>query len=160
MPTGAISYGLLAGLAIALLWAAATDLHRREIDNPLNAAVALAAPLFWWSSGLPAWPGVVLQLGFAGLMFLLLAALFAMGAMGGGDVKLLTALALWLPWRPLLQLIVLMALLGGVLTILFLAGHKLLRRAGELRIPYAVAIAGAGLWVIATALAPLATTTR
>jgi prepilin peptidase CpaA len=45
-----MSYGLLAALAIALLVAAYTDMRRRQIDNELNAIIALAAPLFWWAS--------------------------------------------------------------------------------------------------------------
>ena len=45
------SYGLLAALAIALLVAAVTDWRRRQIDNKLNAAIALGAPLFWWAAG-------------------------------------------------------------------------------------------------------------
>lgn len=151
MPTGTISYGLLWALAIALLVAAVTDLRRREIDNLLNAGVALAAPLFWWANGLPLWSGVAVQLGFAAVTFALLAGLFAVGAMGGGDVKLLTALALWLPWPMFLRMIMVMALLGGVLTLAMLARHRLLRRRETLRIPYGVAIAGAGWWVLAAA---------
>ncbi|MET0250689.1 MAG: prepilin peptidase [Novosphingobium sp.] len=154
MTAGVASYGLVAGLAIALLTAAATDLRRREIDNRLNAAVALAAPLFWWASGLPLWPGVVLQIGCASIMLLLLAALFAMGLMGGGDVKLLTALALWLPWRPFLELIVVMAVAGGALTLVLAVWHHLRRRRDRLQIPYGVAIAGAGLWVLGAHFAP------
>jgi prepilin peptidase CpaA len=46
------SYGLLAALAIGLLFAAFTDLRSRQISNRLNAAIALGAPLFWWASGL------------------------------------------------------------------------------------------------------------
>ena len=53
-----ITYGLLGLLAIGLLAAAFTDLKRRQIDNWLNAAIALAAPAFWWASGLDLWPGV------------------------------------------------------------------------------------------------------
>jgi prepilin peptidase CpaA len=153
MTTAAISYGLLSCLAIALLLAAATDLRRRQIDNGLNAAIALGAPLFWWASGLPLWPGVALQLGFATAAFLLLAGLFALGAMGGGDVKLLAALALWLPWRPFLHLIVLTALLGGVLTIGCLLVHAARRRPQSLQVPYGVAIAAAGWWVLAAEFA-------
>ena len=36
-------YGLVGALAIALLVAAFTDIRRRQIDNWLNAAVALGA---------------------------------------------------------------------------------------------------------------------
>jgi prepilin peptidase CpaA len=152
MTTAMISYGLLACLAIALLVAAATDLRRREIDNGLNAAIAAGAPLFWWAAGLSLWPGVAQQVGIALAVFLLLCGLFAAGAMGGGDVKLLSAVALWLPWRPLLQLIVLMALIGGALTIACLAVHAARRRPGTVQVPYGVAIAAAGLVVLAGAL--------
>ena len=56
----------------------------------------LAIP-FWWSLGLALWPDVALQLGVAALVFGLFAIAFAFGAMGGGDVKLVAAIALWLP---------------------------------------------------------------
>jgi prepilin peptidase CpaA len=86
MQGGFFSYGLLAALAIALIFAAVTDLQRRQIDNWLNAGIALAAPLFWLASG----QGIV-DVGFhiviALVIFTLLAVLFAFGAMGGGDVK-------------------------------------------------------------------------
>jgi len=42
---GYVHYGLVVALAIALLVAAVTDWRRRQIDNWLNAAIALAAPL-------------------------------------------------------------------------------------------------------------------
>src|SRR6478609_3541968 len=139
-------YGLLIALAIALLFAGFTDLRSRRIDNWLNAGIALAAPLFWWASGLSLWPDVALQLGVAAGTFAVLTGLFAMGAMGGGDVKLLGALALWIaPW-PFLRLVIVMALVGGILTILFAAWHITRRRRDKLAIPYGVAIATAGLW--------------
>ena len=49
---GFFTYVLLGALAIALLVAIVTDLRSRTIGNRLNAAIALAAPLFWWASGL------------------------------------------------------------------------------------------------------------
>lgn len=141
-------YGLLAGLAIALLVAAFTDLRSRQIGNWLNAAIALGAPLFWWAGGLSLWPDVALQIGVAGAAFLVLAGLFAIGAMGGGDVKLLTALALWIEPGWFVQLLFVMAILGGVLTVVFAAWHMLRGRKERLAIPYGVAIACAGLWVL------------
>mgnify|MGYP006140044167 CR=1 FL=1 len=56
-------YGLLAGLAIALLVAAFTDLRSRHIGNWLNGGIALGAPLFWWANGLSLWPDIALQIG-------------------------------------------------------------------------------------------------
>ena len=147
-------YGLLIALAIALLFAGFTDLRSRRIDNWLNAGIALAAPLFWWASGLALWPDVAIQLGVAAGTFAVLTGLFALGAMGGGDVKLLGALALWIaPW-PFFKLVIMMALVGGLLTILFAAWHLTRRQRDKLAIPYGVAIATAGLWTLSTSYMP------
>ena len=151
-----ISYGLLIALAIALVVAAFTDIRRRQIDNWLNGAIALGAPLFWWASGLDLWPGVALQLGVALLAFAAFAAMFALKVMGGGDVKLLTALALWIPWDEFLQMLFVMALAGGVLTFVMVLWHTARRQKDRLAIPYGVAIAFAGLFVLAPKLAPQA----
>lgn len=145
-----LAYGLLAALAIALLFAAISDLRTRLIHNWLTFGIAATAPAFWWASGLSLWPGVAAQLALGVAAFAVLAGLFALRAMGGGDVKLLTALALWLPWQPFLKLLVMMALLGGVLTIGFACWHRIARRPGRVEIPYGVAIAGAGLWVLSS----------
>jgi prepilin peptidase CpaA len=149
-------YGLLAGLAIALLIAAFTDLRHRKIGNWLTGAIALGAPLFWWASGLSLWPDIVWQIGVALATFAVLAVLFAMRMMGGGDVKLLTALALWIAPLLFLKLVIVMALLGGVLTIVFGSWHVMRRQREKLAIPYGVAIAMAGLWVLGTDYMPAA----
>ncbi|QGN55329.1 prepilin peptidase [Novosphingobium sp. Gsoil 351] len=156
MTGGILAYGLLAALAIALLVAAASDLRTRLIHNRLTFGIAMAAPAFWWASGLSLWPGVGAQLALGLAAFGMLAGLFALGAMGGGDVKLLTALALWLPWQPFLQLVIAMALLGGALTLVCMAWHRIARRGGKLEVPYGVAISAAGLWVIASTYGPMA----
>jgi len=147
-------YGLLAALAIALLIAAFTDLRSRSISNSLNVSIALAAPLFWWANGLALWPDIAIQFGVALATFAVLCGLFALKAMGGGDVKLLTALALWVEPLMFLKLLIVMSLLGGVLTILFSAWHIMRRRRDKLAIPYGVAIAMAGLWTLSTAYLP------
>lgn len=151
-----IQYGLLIALAIALVFAAFTDIRARRIDNWLNLGIALAAPAFWWASGLSLWPGVAIQLGVAMLAFALLAGLFALKAMGGGDVKLLTALALWIQWEAFIELLFVMAIAGGVLTIVMGAWHVMRRRKDRLAIPYGVAIAFGALWVIAPEIIPTA----
>ena len=151
-----IKYGLLVALAIALLIAAFTDLKSRRIANWLNGAIALGAPLFWWASGMALWPDIAIQVGTALATFAVLSVLFALRAMGGGDVKLLTALALWIAPALFLKLLLMMALLGGVLTLIFGAWHISRRLRDKLSIPYGVAIAAAGLWVIGTFYLPAA----
>ena len=150
-----IKYGLLAALAIALLVAAFTDLKSRRIANWLNAAIALGAPVFWWASGMSLWPDVAIQIGLAIGTFALFSIMFAIRAMGGGDVKLLTALAFWIQPVPFLQMLVVMALAGGALTIGLGTWHVTRRKKEKLAIPYGVAIALAGLWVISTSYLPL-----
>jgi prepilin peptidase CpaA len=153
MQGGLITYGLLSALAIALLVAAVTDIRRRQIDNWLNLAIALGAPLFWLATGLPL-AAIGWQFAVALGSFVIFAGMFAMGWMGGGDVKLLTALALWIhPWW-FAQVIVVMAIAGGVLTLGYLAWHFAARRPDKPAIPYGIAISGAGLWALASQYLP------
>lgn len=152
MQGNTIIYGLVGALAIALLVAAFTDIRRRQIDNWLNAAVALGAPVFWWAAGFHLWPDVAIQLALGLATFLVLAGLFALKAMGGGDVKLLAALALWLKPLVFVKLLLVMAIAGGVLTIVLGMWHIMHRRKDHLKIPYGVAIAGAGLWALSPQL--------
>lgn len=151
-----IQYGLLIALAIALCVAAFTDIQRRQIDNWLNLAIAAGAPAFWWASGLSLWPGVAMQLGVALAALVLLAGLFALRMMGGGDVKLLTALALWIEPTMFLHLLVVMAIAGGVLTVAMVIWHTMRRQRDRLAIPYGVAIAFGGLWVLVMNYLPAA----
>lgn len=146
---GDFSTYLIALLGLLLLVAAIGDLRTREIPNWLNGAIALLAIPFWLSMGLAVWPDMAIQAGLAVGAFAFFALLFHLGAMGGGDVKMIAALALWLPAGALLNLLVIMSLAGGALTIIMLARHRLTKSQAELEIPYGVAIAFGGLWVSA-----------
>jgi prepilin peptidase CpaA len=136
---------LLGALGLLLVSAGIEDVRTREIANWKNAAIAALAPLWWVANGLPVWPDMALQLGVAAIVFGLFVGAFALGQMGGGDVKLIGALALWLPFQPLLWMLVLMSLLGGALTLLMLTEKWVRRQRGTPEIPYGVAIAIAGL---------------
>ncbi|NIJ66814.1 prepilin peptidase CpaA [Sphingomonas leidyi] len=140
---------LLVALALLLVSAGIQDARTREIANWKNAAIALLAPLWWWANGLALWPDVAMQAGVAALVFAFFLGAFALGQMGGGDVKMIGALALWLPVQPLVWMLVLMSLIGGGLTLLMVIEKRLRRDAeGPLEIPYGVAIAIAALLVL------------
>jgi len=139
---------LLGALAAALLVACWCDLKSRTIPNSLNIGIALAAIPFWWSIALPLWPDAALQVGVAVLVFGLFAIAFAFGAMGGGDVKLIGALALWLPFQAVILLLFVMSIAGGLLTLVMVLRHRLATKEGKVEIPYGVAIAFGGLWLI------------
>jgi prepilin peptidase CpaA len=140
---------LCALLAIMLLWAAVVDIRTRRIANRLNVAIALMAPLFWWATGIDLWPDAAIRVGVAVVVFLLFALAFHIGQMGGGDVKLGAALALWFPPGATLLLIVMMSLAGGVLTLIVFIEHKIKKTEGRPEVPYGVAIAFGGLWLLA-----------
>lgn len=140
--------GLTVLLALLLIWAAVTDLKSRIISNRLNIAIAALAPAYWIACDLSIWPGMAIQLILAAVVFVVFAFLFAQGWMGGGDVKLLVALALWFPPLAVMSMLVLMALLGGGVTIMTVVHHRMTRRLGQPEIPYGVAIALAALWLV------------
>lgn len=144
----AISWSLLVMLAALLVVAAVVDLRKREIPHWVVIAVAALALPFWWSSGLALWPEIALQLGVAAIVFAFFAFAFMRGWMGGGDVKLLSALVLWLPWQAVVALLVIMSFAGGALTLATVLHHRMKKAGGVPEIPYGVAIAFAGLWLI------------
>jgi prepilin peptidase CpaA len=148
---------LLGLLAILLVIAAVIDVRTFTISNGLNLTVALLAPVYWWSVGLPLWPDAAMQVAVALGVFVVLAATFYMGMMGGGDVKLAAALALWFKPFATLKFLVIMSIAGGLLTIIVLLIHKMRGKppvdgdapAAKPEVPYGVAIAIGALWILA-----------
>ena len=148
MTNGAFTEILLALLALLLVVAAVIDVRTFTISNRLNLAVALAAPLYWWSAHLPLWPDVGLQVAIAAGVFALLAVAFYAGMMGGGDVKLAAALALWFSPLSTLRFLIFMSIAGGLLTLVVVGLHRLRKKAGKPQVPYGVAIAIGGLIIL------------
>jgi prepilin peptidase CpaA len=88
--------------------------------------------------------------------------LFAARAMGGGDVKLIAAIALWAGPALVLPFLFVVALAGGALSLVMLSAARLrpvlVREAvpqplSALRVPYGVAVAAGGLFVASRLLA-------
>jgi prepilin peptidase CpaA len=143
-----LNVALLAALVLLLLSAGIQDARTREIANWKNAAILALAPLWWWSNGLSLLPDIAIQLAVAGVIFALFCGAFYFNWMGGGDVKMIGALALWLPFQALAWMLIVMSLLGGALTVLLVAERFVRRKDGNIEIPYGVAIAIAGLIAI------------
>ena len=146
MPDVEFRYLLLGGLAIALAIAAYTDLKRRQIDNWLNGAIALAAPLYWFSAGFSLWPDVAWQVGMGLIVLFGFALIFARGGMGGGDVKLLAALALWLPPLVFFTVLFLTSLVGGAMSMV--AGARYLSLGSDAPAKRTLAYTGTTLWLL------------
>lgn len=148
MDSGMISLGLMVVLGLLMIAAAISDLRSRTISNELNAAIALLAIPFWIATGLSLWPNMPIQFGAAFAVFLVFAGLFAIGAMGGGDVKMIGAVMLWIPLPLFLPMLTVMAVGGGILSAVMLIDLKLRRSDKPVEVPYGVAIAAAGLWAL------------
>ena len=140
---------LLGLLAATLVWIAVVDVRTFTISNKVNLAIALVAPLYWLAAGVDFWPDAGARVGMAVAVFLLFAVAFYVNAMGGGDVKLAGALALWFPIPETVKLIVITSLAGGVLTLIVAGLHKFRGKEGRPEVPYGVAIAFGGLWLLA-----------
>ncbi|MEM5502870.1 prepilin peptidase [Ahrensia kielensis] len=142
----------------AMIYAALSDIFSMTIANKVSALLIatflVVAPfigLSWHDFGLHLMAfAVVLSVTFA---------MFALGAMGGGDAKLLASSALWMGFSEhLLNYILMSAMAGGVLAILIILLRKtsMAVYAGELPmlrqvidakgIPYGVALAVGGLF--------------
>lgn len=146
--------GLLAAMMVA---AAISDIRHRIITNRLNAAIALLAVPYWFLVGLDPWPDMALQIGIAMACFAFFAIPFAMGKMGGGDVKFITAISLWLvpvsqnsvaSWIIVLKFLIVMSLAGAVLTLFMIVYERVKNKSWNPKVPYGVSIAFGGLWVL------------
>ncbi len=146
-----LGLALVVVLAALLLAAGIEDARTREIANAKNAMIALLAPLWWWAMGL-GWGDVGVQLLVAAIVFAVFVAAFACGWMGGGDVKMIAALALWLPLGGLLQMLMVMSVLGGAITLVMMMERRWRRRIDPVEVPYGVAIAAAALLALPAVL--------
>src|SRR6201984_778301 len=150
---------------LLLLYVAMIDIATRLIRNEICLALALLG-----IAGQLASPMQVAQsLIAAAILFLLLLVIYTRGWIGGGDVKLLVALAIGLPLTGVIQLLTITALAGGLLALVHLmmrllpyprlapAGSPLVRRVYAVErwrhlrhppLPYGVAIACGGIWTV------------
>ena len=118
------TYGLLmcAPMFALLAWAAVTDFTSRRIPNWLSYTLILGG-LF---HGLTAATAVGLGSSLLGMLvgFALTFVFFAVGAMGGGDVKLLTGVGAWLGPLGVLLVFVVEAVVGMAQAVLQAAMQK------------------------------------
>lgn len=140
---------ILLGLhGMLLLYAAIRDVQTYLIRNRLVLVVAALAPLWWWADGV-ALADIGIRILVSAGIFGLFALSHRIGMMGGGDVKLATAVALWFSPGETLRFIVVMSLVGGLVTLIAILSHKSRKKLGSPKVPYGVAIAAGGLWNVA-----------
>ena len=105
--------------------AMAFDIWSRRVPNPISAALVV---LFTVAAGM-AWDQVDWwgHIGFGLGMFLLGAILFYVGWFGGGDVKLLGALSLWMGLPLAAEYLMLVGFAGGMAGLLILALRRVIK---------------------------------
>lgn len=150
---------------LLLLYVATIDVATRLISNEICLVLALLGIVGQLASPMQ----VAQSLIVAAILFLLLLIVYVRGWLGGGDVKLLVALAVGLPLIGVVQLLIVTALAGGVLAVVHLmmrqlpyprltpVGSSLARRVYAVErwrhlrrapLPYGVAIACGGIWTV------------
>jgi prepilin peptidase CpaA len=137
-------------LACALVAAATEDAMRYRISNITSLVVVAGAICAAIIEG-PTWS--LWQNGAVFLGLLVVGTLaFTAGWLGGGDVKLFAATALWLDFRSAVWFTVLVMVAGGVVAIAYLLSRPFRRRGdGKIkgtRVPYGLAIAFGALAII------------
>lgn len=111
---------VVAGLAASI--AAATDLWRFKVYNALTLPTLGLGLIAAVTVG--GWPGLRVALLGAGLGFVVLLALHALGGVGAGDVKLLTALGAWLGPDWLVRVFAASALATGAYALALVAWRR------------------------------------
>jgi prepilin peptidase CpaA len=153
---------LLAGLATLLCVAALGDIRSYRIPNRLNIAIAALALPYWYAhivnQNAEIWPIAGPQLILIAASFSILLFMMLLNFIGGGDAKLLFALAFWLQPNTYLDMMMITSIAGGVLCFGILVRRRaqsalpnigmdgeVVKSSFKQRIPYGVAIAVGGL---------------
>lgn len=114
-------YFFIGAVLVAFL-GAITDVRRARIPNWLTYTALVVALV---SRGvLLHWPG--LKSGALGILIAggAFCVLFVLGAMGGGDMKLMAAVGAWVGSRHILTVMIAIALAGGVLALVSMIFNK------------------------------------
>lgn len=156
---GDLALAILATFFAGLVCAACLfDITVRCIPNTVCLLLIALYPAIFATPAAPdpVWAGVATGLA----VFAAGAVVFAAGWLGGGDVKLLSALALWAGPAHLAGFLLITALAGGVLALAALVYARLVavvpalaigsRVTTQMTLPYGVAIACGGIWVAST----------
>ena len=144
---------LIAILFVALAAAAIEDAVRLRISNVTCGIVIIAAlmAMGFHSFSTSYWQNAVV---FIAILAVGTGA-FAAGWLGGGDVKLLAAIGLWLNLRSAPGLIAAVFLIGGLVALVYIVGRRIVGVGGsmrERRIAYGIAIASGALFIFVTQL--------
>ena len=147
-------------LAVVLVAAAAQDVRTMQIANGYSLAV-VALFVAFAAEGLASGRLPASSLGLAvtcgALVLVSGMGAFSVGALGGGDVKLLAAVSLFAGSSRLVEFLAVTAVAGGGLGLAHLAGLPVGRLAGDVgaglrsrlrgELPFGPAIAAGGLWL-------------
>ena len=166
--SGPIFFLLFAGLLL-LVFAALHDIGFRTVPNRVSVALLVCGIVLRLNDGGP--HELFWGLACGGAVFMVTYTCWRFGWMGGADVKLLTASAVFVPPAMVPTLLLITSMAGGLIAMVYIVGSRVvprpqpsrpsglvrralrcemrrLRRRGPL--PYAAAIAAGGVFAIVT----------
>lgn len=111
-----------------LIWAAWTDITRFIIPNTISLILVGLYPIHVMLAGLPQGMWMI-ALGMAAIVFVTGFVMFMMNVMGGGDVKLMSAVILWV--GPTHMLPFFAATLVGAVVLALISAIRLAREVGK-----------------------------
>jgi prepilin peptidase CpaA len=120
-----LSLALMAVFTFLIVYAVLSDVTRLVIPNWVSVTLVALFAVFLLLSGRPL-PAIQHAL-VAAVVLLLAFAAFATGLMGGGDVKLIAAVALWAGPDKVLPFLLFMSLAGAALGLVIAGGTFYLR---------------------------------
>lgn len=105
---------------LAMAFAAAMDLFTMTIPNRISILLVATFAIVVYIVA-PAWGVINKHLMIAGIVFVAAVTMFALGWLGGGDAKLLSASSLWIGPDLFVAYLVYVTLIGGVLALALLS---------------------------------------
>lgn len=131
-------------LAALFIYVSATDVISRSISN--FACLTIAAGFFLYVIETGSWLNIVHSVLILGIGIIL----SQLKLLAGGDTKLLAAYSLAIPSSHLFNTIILILLIGGAVSVIYLLWIKLAKKTNR-GVPYGIAISlGSSLGILAS----------
>lgn len=164
-----ILIALSMSVAFLLILAGVIDFRSRLIPNWISLSIVLLYFAFLAAQHLFVFPveplQVVSSLAVGVVVGILFTTLFVFKKLGGGDVKLITAMSFWAGLKGITAFLLMMALFGGLVALVYLIVARMRKTkknkpisgsgnntSGNMDIPYGIAISLSGLLCIKSLL--------
>lgn len=161
-----LTISILVLFSLLMGWAVYSDLISFTLSNRLCLVTTMLYPLYLGATyvdgyGLPV-NDIIISVVISAVIFGICVGFFALNMMGGGDVKLIPAVALWAGAAHILNYLFITSVVGGLVASAIIVKNRIktskyfkssvninfsVQKEGESAVPYGVGIAIGGLYV-------------